>query len=86
MVRQPIGGCKQRECPVVRKAKLQAARAGDGADDGARDRAFYVWVELPFSGAPACAHVCRQDAAAQSEEPSTWAMMILGFAGIGFMA
>jgi hypothetical protein len=42
---------------------------------------------MPFLGAPEFAYVGNVTYSIEAvPEPSTWAMMILGFAGVGYMA
>jgi PEP-CTERM motif-containing protein len=42
------------------------------------------WVEFSFFGAKMC--VCAAAAMDFIPEPATWAMLLIGFAGIGFAA
>jgi hypothetical protein len=47
---------------------------------------FYSFNVLSFAGNPDGFFVSVTDATAAVPEPSTWAMMIFGFFGVGFMA
>jgi hypothetical protein len=64
--------------------QLEAA-VGSGPGAGDPTSTFFTYIAAPLAD-PGFQGVAEPSAVAAVPEPSTWAMLILGFAGLGFMA